>query len=132
MEAGHHRVAAAIRAGVKTADLFVGDIDMEGMIRIYARENVTQRGQSGTAQVGSVAAALRFRAKRIMLGHLSGFPETCQKARETLQGQIGTTRGLGEPIITELLRDIPDINETTVAQQLAVLNSSGYTIKANR
>ena len=47
--AGHHRVKAAIRAGIQLADLFVGNGDMDdaAMIRIYARENAT--GSAATA-----------------------------------------------------------------------------------
>lgn len=61
--AGHHRVAAAINAGISEADVFIGRIDDAAMIRIYARENATQRGNSSTAAAGSVAAAVRFLAK---------------------------------------------------------------------
>lgn len=58
--AGHHRVRAAIKAGIDYADLFVGkDIDDAAMIRIYARENATQRSAAGTSLAGSVAAAFR-------------------------------------------------------------------------
>jgi hypothetical protein len=50
--AHHHRVAGAIKAGIKTADLFVStDMDEVGLIRIYARENAGSRvnsaGQKG-------------------------------------------------------------------------------------
>ncbi|MCP3471441.1 ParB/RepB/Spo0J family partition protein [Bradyrhizobium sp. CCGUVB1N3] len=122
--AGHHRVAEALKAGIKSADLFVGDIDMVGMIRIYARENATQRGQSGTAQVGTVAAALRYLAKQIMTGGVSrDFARNHDL--DKLQGNIASAKGIGEPIITEFLQNVPDINEHTVRQQLAVLKSSG-------
>lgn len=58
--AGHHRVKAAIKAGHEYADLFVGkNIDDAAMIRIYARENATQRSAAGTSLAGSVAAAFR-------------------------------------------------------------------------
>jgi hypothetical protein len=63
------------------------------MIRIYGRENATQRGNSGTAQVGTVAAALRYLAKAIMTGHLSGIPDTSQKTVDTLNGQRGIFPG---------------------------------------
>src|SRR5262245_42981168 len=66
---GHHRVQAAIRAGIKTADLFVKQAtsDAEMVIIFYARENATQRGNSGSAQIGSVASAIRFLAKAILM-----------------------------------------------------------------
>ena len=37
-----------------------------GMIRVYARENATQRGNTGTAMAGTVASAIRFLAKAIL------------------------------------------------------------------
>jgi hypothetical protein len=49
--AGHHRVQAALEAGMIEADVFVGeDMDDGSMVRVYARENATQRGveQHGT------------------------------------------------------------------------------------
>jgi hypothetical protein len=36
------------------------------MIRIYARENAMQRGNSGAARVGSVASAVRYVAKAVL------------------------------------------------------------------
>jgi ParB-like chromosome segregation protein Spo0J len=48
--AGHHHVAAALAAGIPFADLFVSDeLDEAGMIRVYARENATQRSHMSTA-----------------------------------------------------------------------------------
>jgi hypothetical protein len=40
------------------------------MIRVYARENATQRGNSSTAVAGTVASAVRFLAKGIMTGSI--------------------------------------------------------------
>lgn len=60
-----------MKAGHKTADLFVGDFDDESMIRVYATENATQRGNSSTAIAGSVASAIRFLAKAMMTGNLT-------------------------------------------------------------
>lgn len=57
--AGHHRIEAAKIAGVKKAEIFVGEFDMDKIVEIYARENATQRGNIGTSQTGSVAGALR-------------------------------------------------------------------------
>ena len=45
--AGHHRIAAALKAGLKVGDLYVGDFDDAEMILVYARENATQRGNTG-------------------------------------------------------------------------------------
>src|SRR5262245_6667114 len=55
--AGHHRVQAALDAGITEADVFVGEaFDDFTMVRIYARENATQRGQSSTALAGTVGS----------------------------------------------------------------------------
>lgn len=123
--AGHHRVAGAIRAGVKSADLFVSDkIDEVGMIRIYATENATQRGQSGTAQVGSVAAALRYLAKQVIMGGSRDFTITPHDL-VTLRGNLVSDKGIGEPLITEFLKSVPGINSNAVRQQLVLLKQSG-------
>ena len=61
--AGHYRIEAAIKCGIKQAEVFVVDIDKKAMICIYARENATQRGNHSTAAAGSVAAAIRFISK---------------------------------------------------------------------
>jgi hypothetical protein len=45
-----------------------------------------ERGNSGTAIAGSVASAIRFLIKTIMLGHVSGIPETSEKGLQILQG----------------------------------------------
>src|SRR5262249_12003933 len=66
--AGHHRIRAAIKSGIEFADLFVSkDIDDAAMIRIYARENATQRSAAGTSLAGSVAAAFREVLKQVAL-----------------------------------------------------------------
>src|SRR5206468_7218855 len=54
--AGHRRVAAAIQAGEKEARLFVGHFDDGEIIRIYATENASQRGNTSTAVTRSVAS----------------------------------------------------------------------------
>src|SRR5215471_10635939 len=124
--AGHTRVAAAIKAGLKSADLFVAaSMDPASLVRIYARENATQRGNSGTAMAGSIASAIRYIAKVLLSGNLSGFPERSKRSTEVARGQIATERGLGEPIITEFLDGVPGINKNTVTQQLAILKDSG-------
>jgi hypothetical protein len=83
--AGHHRVKAALAAGIREADVFIGEMDDAEMIRIYATENATQRGNSGTAQAGTVASAIRFLVKGILTGNVSGFPDTSRKSLETIK-----------------------------------------------
>jgi ParB/RepB/Spo0J family partition protein len=111
--AGHHRIKAAIQAGIKTADLFIGEIDDPGMIRIYAKENSTQRGNGSTAVAGTVASAIRFLSKAMFLG--SGDFARTEKSRQDL----------GRDSILEFLEGIPGINESTIKAQLANLKESG-------
>jgi hypothetical protein len=89
--AGHHRIEAAKLAGIDKAELVVfKNLDPNSQIRIYGRENATQRGGSTHALTGTVAAALRKVAMDQALipdvrnqtgrggdgsGHFSGFPE---------------------------------------------------------
>jgi hypothetical protein len=65
-------VAAALEAGITEVGLFVAEgMDDAAMIRVYARENATQRGQSSTALTGTVAAAMKYVAKAILTGVLT-------------------------------------------------------------
>lgn len=114
--AGHHRTAAAIAAGVEEADLYVvNDMPGDQMIRIYARENSTQRGNNATAAAGSVASALKFLAKQAF----GNSPENPGELKGYGTGNgIGTTQilaFLGENVITRSL----------VEQQLANIKASG-------
>src|SRR4051812_47734699 len=120
--AGHHRIEAAKRAGIKTADLFVGKFDDASMIRVYARENATQRGSTGAALAGTVAAAIRYLAKGIISGT---FSEIRERSLETARGQIATGRGIGQRIILEFLEKVPGITRNVVDQQTANLKASG-------
>lgn len=65
--AGHHRIEAAKRLGRTREDIYVGQFSDEQMIRIYATENATQRGNTSTAMGGSVASAIRFIAKDLLV-----------------------------------------------------------------
>jgi len=118
------------------------------MIRVYARENATQRGNMGTALAGMVASAVRFLAKAIMVGDVEliskligvedtpsvslisetlGAEDTLSHKIDIIRGQLTSKKGLGEPIISrsELLDKVPGINSKTIGQQLANLKTSG-------
>lgn len=105
--------AAAIKAGIKKADVFVGDIDERAMIRIYAVENASQRGNNSTAAAGSVAAAVRFLFKAQSLGSRE-FTRTNQARQD-----------IGEIAISEFLKDVPGVGRNSVKEQLANLKKSG-------
>jgi hypothetical protein len=124
--AGQHRVDAAIEAGIERADVFVGkDMDDAAMVRVYARENATQRGNSGTAQLGTVASAVRLLAKEIITGYVPSIDGTSPKSLETLRGQIKSGKGIGVDVVMRLLKGIPEINEPVVQQQISMLKASG-------
>jgi len=123
--AGHHRVAAALAAGITKADVFVSkDMDDDVMCRVYARENATQRGNSGAARAGSVASALKIMAKRI-LTHC--YPEIGRAGSvNALIGNATGLKGIGEPCITDYLKTVPGISKATVSADLASLKASGH------
>lgn len=125
---GHHRIEAAKSAGIHAEDIkVVTDISDAEMIRMYAGENATQRGNQGTAITGTVASAAKYKLKEIFLGdHVRGNPQTSKKALETIQGQVATQKGIGRDIIVEFLHNIPGINENVVKQQLINLKTSGH------
>jgi ParB-like nuclease domain len=128
--AGHHRVQAAIAAGISRAELYVvEDLSDSDMVRIYSRENATQRGNSGTAMAGSVAAALRLLAKALLTGNLSRILETSERGKQTILGSLTApdAEGMGTPLIQRYFHDqhIPGMGEYTVTQQLANLKASG-------
>jgi hypothetical protein len=124
--AGHHRTEGAILAGETMANLFVReDADDAWMIRVYARENATQRGNHATAQTGSVASTVRFLTKKILTGDICGIPQMSQRAIESARGNIASDKGIGRDIILEFLEGIPGITRTTIEQALANMKASG-------
>lgn len=86
------------------------------MIRIYARENATQRGNHSTAAAGPVAAAIRFLFKAQSLGDLE-FQSTSKYARKD--------QDIGTPTVVAFLKDVPGVTSNTVQEQLANLKKSG-------
>jgi hypothetical protein len=92
------------------------------IIRIYARETATQRGNSSTAVAGTVASAVRFLKKAILTG-TSG--EITGRSMETACGQIASDKGIGRELIVEFLDGVPGMTENAVKEQLANPKSSG-------
>jgi hypothetical protein len=136
--AGHHRVQAALAAGVRTADIFVAqEMEDASMIRVYARENATQRGHTGTALAGTVASAYRFLTKQVLVGDPSQKFLRRSGSIESLRGNLEHGRGLGQDLILDFLNGpvdeqtgerphpIPGVNNGSVMQQLANLKASG-------
>lgn len=122
--AGHHRVRAALDAGVTEAEVFVADdMDDATMIRIYATENATQRGSSSTSMAGVVGAAIKFVAKSILTG--DGPQLLTNFDIPTLQRRLLSEDGTGERVIAAFLDGIPGINARVIQQQLINLKTSG-------
>ncbi len=122
--AGHHRVIAALEAGIKTADITVlneDQCDDEMMMRMYAVENATQRGNNSTAQNGSVASAVRLIAKAVLTGQSSKIFELSEREAK----QFTNDQGLGQAPVVRFLDGVPGINSGTVMQSLASLKDSG-------
>lgn len=123
--AGHHRIKAAIAAGIESADIFVSnEMDDAAMVRVYARENATQRSNNGTAQAGSVASAIRFIAKAV-LGGAGGSIQLDGTDLSIVQGNLASDKGLGYGVIVNFLSGVPGICQKSVQQALANLKSSG-------
>lgn len=120
--AGHHRIRAAVAAGIESADIFVSnEMDDAAMVRVYARENASQRSNNGTAQAGSVASAIRFIAKAAM----GGCQEFLISSLNEVRGNLASDRGIGQKVIVEFLSGVPGITNATVQQALANLKASG-------
>src|SRR5262245_45191435 len=75
-QSGPHHARLPL-ASPSMADIFVAeDMNDATMVRVYARENATQRGQSSTALTGIVAAAMRYVAKAILTRSAEEFLST--------------------------------------------------------
>jgi len=126
--AGHSRVKEALACNITHAELFVADISDEVMVRIYARENATQR-PTGNALAGSIAAAIRqILLSELVKGSSSASRRTSQPhVSEKSQGKGGGRKeyGIGRDRIMTVLKDVPFISINIVDQQLANLKESG-------
>lgn len=132
--AGHHRIQAAVELGMTEADIVVRkDISDKDMIRIYATENATQRGNSTTSVAGSVASALRFCSKELLLGRypvdmgseeVSTIVDT-SKYFGHAQAALLSDEGIGERLLLRFLNNIPGVSLRSIREQLANLKESG-------
>lgn len=119
---GHHRIKAAIAAGVKKADVCIGTFDDQRVIQMYAREN---HRNMDSALAGVVAGAILFLAK----GVLSRDADVLKSLGKTLARQIGAAleseRGINRMQIAKFLGPLPGITERDLGEQLANLKASG-------
>jgi hypothetical protein len=112
--AGHHRVEAALKAGLTHADVFVSrEMDDDAMVRVYARENATQRGSSSQALLGSVTGAIR-RIAQELLGKLGD---------ESASPRQRVEQGIGWRQVMEKLGEGHD--RADIESALALLKQSG-------
>jgi hypothetical protein len=124
--AGWHRIHAAIAEGIKSAEVSILDLDDDQMRRLYATENATQRGNTGTAQAGSVASTIYYVAREVLSGPSSDFRRRYPSISiEDVRGGLLAGRGIGRETILALLDGIPGINVNTVNDQLANLKAAG-------
>lgn len=124
---GHTQLLAAIDCGITHADLHVGKFDDEQMIKVYATENLTQRGDLGSALYGAIGSAVRYLIKGILKGdnHVAQICATSPKALEIIRGQIASEKGLGHECVLRFFEGVPAIHESVVNHQLANLKASG-------
>lgn len=137
--AGHHRIIAALEAGIEEVEIAVRDdlSDLE-MIQIYATENATQRGNTSTAQAGSVASALKFVARAILTENygliLSATFVADKEAVENkgysirkLRDHLLSDNGIGEHVLWDsgILSNVKGISQRVIRDQLTILKSSG-------
>ena len=121
---GHTRVGASIDNGIKTADLnVIVDPTDEQIARIYAIENATQRGNSSTALLGSIAAAVKVIARRAYGESPTNIGLYGSDFKEVSLANL--TQGVGGLQIEAFLKNIPGINTGVIKNQLAILKSTG-------
>jgi hypothetical protein len=139
LAAGHHRLEAAKRSGIKEADLPIleGIPDSE-MVRMLAFENGTQ-SDLAASNAGSVAAAIRLAARSLATGkpeqmfahskrqkvwpkdHTFSNIELGQWVKEFEDGE-----GIGRRLLTKILSDVPGMNDSIIREQIGFLKAAGH------
>jgi hypothetical protein len=76
-------------------DDWAGDKDDATMLRVYANENATQRGNTGAAQAGTVASAVRIIAKAELTGGIGRILPISEHSEECLVGRLTSEDGIG-------------------------------------
>jgi hypothetical protein len=116
---------AAIAEGIESAEIFVGDFDDHGMVRVYTRENATQRGNSATAIAGSIASAIRLLAKAILVGDERIARNLAIQIPEA-RGNLASGKGIGHDLIERLLAEAPQLTTYVIQQQLVSLGMPDF------
>lgn len=124
--AGHHRIEAALAEGITEADLTVptrdwSDVDL---VRIYATENATQRGDMGVALTGAVAGGVKVLAKALATDNLARIPaRLSRRSCDTENGQFEKRGEVGRKMLEDFFDGI--LKEGQITQALANLSASG-------
>lgn len=123
----HTLLAAAIEAGMETVPIQLADYSDEEMIRIYTTENVTQRGELGSALFGAVASAVRY----LLKGFLKGDEATRKNflVGSNAEHQITNGDGIGYTTVLKFYEAVPAMNEGVIKHQLSNLKQSGEYAK---
>jgi hypothetical protein len=132
--AGHTRVQAAIEAGETEIVCHVRDAeglsDLE-LIRVYAIENATQRGNSSVAMLGTIAATIRVLAKDVLLGGRLTGQLASDFDLQTIRRNLGNEKGIGRPLILKVLEGIPSINDYTVKTHINLLKTPAIILESS-
>jgi ParB/Sulfiredoxin domain len=141
---GHHRIAAARKAGLKHVDIDVRDISDDEMVRLMTSENAIQAGSKAAAVMNEIGAAVRRLAKPMLvvddLGEISPrWPEIAQcfqskKAYTTARGTFLEGDGIGFRLIRGYLGGAGDPelcprSEDQVKDGLAAIKAAGIYAK---
>ena len=107
-------------------------MDDAGMVRVYARENATQRGNTGTATAGAIASTVRILAKAMLRGTLETLLINLGEEAEDpvdiaqVRGHFLGRYGMGRDLIWRFLKRISGMNKPRIDHQLALLKESGH------
>jgi hypothetical protein len=88
----------------------VGDYSDDAVIRIYARENATQRGNTGAALAGSIAAAFK-RLTYLDLSPSDGENGSSAVDFTSRRPHTRHDQGIGQDRILAELKGVPRIND---------------------
>ena len=138
LAAGHHRLKAAERAGLKEVEAVVEDYDDDQMVEIMTVENLTQRGHNAASVLDSVAARCKLIAKDVLLGEgpcskilEHAGPEYLSRAQAHIAKE-----GPGMPLVYRAInrfskedrkvnKEAENIKSTEIDHALSMLKNSG-------
>jgi hypothetical protein len=100
-----------IRNVARSPDLlgrvFVGDFDDPAIIRMYATENASQRGNTSTAVTGSVASTARYLIKAILKGDQERLSQICESSHSLEQTRRLVDRRIAKELMPTKKENLP-------------------------